>query len=242
MMSSNSTASPPLPTVTGKHLITVFAIGGLGLIVLYFTYPLLVRQGALEWIAPARADIVAGFIAYAVFLAACWIFVVRTATNGWASVGLRRCDPSLFWIGGFLACLWIGVSSALYAALGIWELALAAGASLIAPFRDDPVAMTGLFILAGPMAALVEEILFRGLLYGWLRQRMGIAVSAIVSALLFTAAHFYVFVAGIAFAVEMAVLAVLLALLYELSRSLWPGILAHALNNVLLLTLYLYQG
>ena len=41
---------------------------------------------------------------------------------------------------------------------------------------------------------------------------------------------------------DRALAAVLLALLFEISQSLWPGILAHALYNMLLSSLYLYQG
>lgn len=232
----------PSPRVMGRQIASVLAMGGIGLAVLYLGIFGLAKARWLDDINPGLIDISAGGFAYAVFLVAIWVFAVRPSHDGWAQVGLRRCDPSLFWIGGFLACLWVGISSALYAAFGLWEFALAAGASLVAPFRNDTAALIGLFVLAGPIAALVEEILFRGMLYGWLRQRMRIAVAAIISALLFTAAHFYIFAAGPVFVLEMAVLAVLLALLYETSRSLWPGILCHALNNVLLLSLYLYQG
>lgn len=234
---------PSAPSrATGRQVLSVLAAGGAGLAVLYLGIFWLAKMRVLDNIGTGLVEISAGGFAYAVFLATIWVVAVRPSHDGWAQVGLRRCDPSLFWIGGFLACLWVGVSSALYAAFGLWELALAAGTSLVAPFRDNTVALIGLFVLAGPVAALVEEVLFRGMLYGWLRQRRGIAVAAIISALLFTAAHFYIFAAGPIFALEMTVLAVLLALLYETSRSLWPGILCHALHNVLLLSLYLYRG
>lgn len=232
----------PSSQVTGRQILSVLSVGGVGLGALYLGIFGLAKMRALDDIGTGLIDISAGVFAYAVFLAAVWVIVVRPSQNSWAHVGLRRCDPSLFWIGGFLACLWVGISSALYAAFGLWELALAAGAGLVAPFRDDTVALVGFFVLAGPIAALVEEVLFRGMLYGWLRQRMGITVAAIISALLFTAAHFYIFAAGPVFVLEMTGLAVLLALLYETSRSLWPGILCHALHNVLLLSLYLYRG
>jgi len=148
----------------------------------------------------------------------------------------------LFAAGGLLAFLWVGVTAALYSALGVWDTALAAGANFIAPFENDALGLAGLFLLAGPVAALAEELLFRGLFYGWLRQKTGVALAAVASAVLFALVHAYVFVAGPTLFFEIAALAVLLALLLEASRSLWPGILCHALNNMLVLGLYLYSG
>ena len=51
-----------------------------------------------------------------------------------------------------------------------------------------------------------------------------------------------VFAGGVPAMLDRALAAVLLALLFEISRSLWPGILAHALYTMLLSSLYLYQG
>ena len=89
-----------------------------------------------------------------------------------------------------------------------------------------------------PTAALVEEILYRGLLYGWLRRRMGVATATLTSAVVFTFSHFYVFAAGLPFVIEMLALSMLLALLFEINRSLWPGILCHGLNNLALMVAY----
>ncbi len=232
----------PLSTITGKQLFSVLAIGGLGLLALIFASAWLVRARPFDSNNSALLDLGFGLLAYGIFAVATWIVIARRSRADWAHIGIRRCDPSLFWIGGFLAFLWIGISSAIYAGAGIWEIAIAEGGKLIAPFRGDTIALASLFLIAGPVAAIVEEILFRGMIYGWLRQRLGIAAAAILSALIFTSVHFYVFVAGFAAALEMTVLAVLLALLFEVSRSLWPSMLCHALNNMLLLSLYLYRG
>jgi hypothetical protein len=77
-------------------------------------------------------------------------------------------------------------------------------------------------------APLLEEIVFRGLLYGTLRRRLGWPAAALLSAGIFAAAHGYgaagfgsVFASGIMWAVA-----------YEKTGSLLPGIAAHAANNV----------
>jgi hypothetical protein len=76
---------------------------------------------------------------------------------------------------------------------------------------------------------IVEELAFRGLLFGTLRTRLPLWPAALLSAAVFALAHGY---SPIGFA---AVLwsGVLWAVAYEWTGSLVPGILAHAANNLL---------
>ena len=82
---------------------------------------------------------------------------------------------------------------------------------------------------ASVWAPIVEEITFRGLLYGTLRLRMNAPEAALLSALIFTLPHGYA-VAGSA---SVLVSGLLWAAAYERTRSLLPGLLAHAANNLL---------
>jgi hypothetical protein len=77
-------------------------------------------------------------------------------------------------------------------------------------------------------APLLEEPLFRGVLYGTLRLGLGPAPATLVSAALFALAHGY---GALGFA-SVFVSGVLWAVAYERTRSLLPGILAHAASNV----------
>ena len=78
-------------------------------------------------------------------------------------------------------------------------------------------------------APVVEEILFRGLLYATLRTRIGVAESALLSAIVFTLPHGY----SIAGSASVLVSGLLWAVAYERTRSLLPGLFAHAVNNLL---------
>lgn len=228
---------PPAGTVTGRQALLVLVATGIALTAIHSLFPYVAGRIAVD-ATTLRLNF--DLIAYAVVLAT--VGFVILIPSGWNVVGFRRCDPSLLVNAGFLACLWIGIAAALYAAVGVWDIAIAYGAQMIAPYRSDPVLLAGLFVVAGPIAALSEEVLFRGILYGWLRRRLNVALAAILSALVFAAAHFAALSASPIAGIEMALLGVLLALLYEAGRSLWPGILCHALHNMLLLGLYLYQG
>jgi membrane protease YdiL (CAAX protease family) len=79
------------------------------------------------------------------------------------------------------------------------------------------------------VAPIAEEILFRGVLYGTLRLRLAPLPSAILSAAVFAGAHGY----GAVGTASVFVSGVLWALAYERTRSLLPGMLAHAAGNLL---------
>lgn len=83
-----------------------------------------------------------------------------------------------------------------------------------------------------------EEVFFRGFVYGGLRVRWGVAAAALASAAFFAVVHLQL-VHGL----PVLVLGVLLALLYERTRSLVPAIVTHALNNVVaVVTIWLGWG
>ncbi len=81
-------------------------------------------------------------------------------------------------------------------------------------------------LLGGLVVPLGEELLFRGIAYGSMR-RYGPVVATIVSSLVFAIAHGFnvVFLA-------VLVLAVLNAVLYERTRSIWPCFVTHASFNL----------
>jgi uncharacterized protein len=77
-------------------------------------------------------------------------------------------------------------------------------------------------------APVLEELLFRGVLYGTLRLRLGPMPATLASATLFALAHGY----GVVGFASVLASGILWAMAYERTRSLWPGMLAHAASNV----------
>jgi membrane protease YdiL (CAAX protease family) len=103
------------------------------------------------------------------------------------------------------------------------------------PMRQSLGWAIAVALAIGPITALGEEILFRGLLYRWLRERLGIALAAFFSAAIFAAVHFYFLqvpgLSGQVMTLEILVFGLIAAGLYQGSGSLWPPILFHALSN-----------
>jgi CAAX protease family protein len=81
------------------------------------------------------------------------------------------------------------------------------------------------------VAPFCEEFFFRGFFYGALRTRFPVVVAAIVDGALFGLIHFEGGTDGLLIVPPLAVLGVVFCLVYEKTRSLYPVIALHALNN-----------
>jgi membrane protease YdiL (CAAX protease family) len=82
-----------------------------------------------------------------------------------------------------------------------------------------------LIVIAAPIS---EEVCFRGFLFGGLRSRLPRLAAALISALIFGALHA---TTGISAVPPLIAFGFVLALLYEKTGSIVPGILLHMLNN-----------
>lgn len=210
---------------------------GLLLALAVLTFALAVAGSALAFLVPAVTGLAPAWrrpvqlailvVQYAVplLLAATW---VRRHGAPWREgFLLRRTDVAE------------GLGLAVFAGLGARVLNTVYGAVMVllhvkAPADTDPTRLFGtsaaglvcLALLAVAVAPVAEELLFRGVIYPGLRDRYGRFSATVVSAGVFALFHAepYVFL-------PIMVLGVALALLAEKTRSVWPGIVAHALFN-----------
>ena len=95
------------------------------------------------------------------------------------------------------------------------------------------------FLLICVLAPVVEECIFRGYIYAGLRSRLGTPIAVIASSLVFGATHLRLAMGGMA---AVACVGMLLSLLYERHRTLWPCIIAHALHNLLAFAVLLFMN
>jgi uncharacterized protein len=108
---------------------------------------------------------------------------------------------------------------------------------------DGWMGLIGVLILSWTLAAVGEELFFRGhiiyTLRGWLGLHpVALGVAIAISVLLFAATHAY---QGWVGTVDVGLTGLLYALLYYRSGSLLPSMIAHGINNSLLfIGLYLW--
>ncbi len=134
-------------------------------------------------------------------------------------LGVRSFRPS--------ALKWMG------AAIGTYLLfALAYSLLVLEPHQKDIAKAFGptavqilLIVIAAPIS---EEICFRGMLFGGLRERLPRVAAALISGLVFGGLHA---LTGVSAVPPLIFFGFVLSLLYEKTGSIVPGILLHMLNN-----------
>jgi uncharacterized protein len=142
-----------------------------------------------------------------------------------ADLGLRRARCS----AGRAVVLVFAALILYLAVAAVWALiVLGQHRHQIAPQLQSGAA--GLIVAGLAMclvAPTVEELFFRGFVYRALRNRMGVTWAVVIVAVLFAAAHASTYPADTL--PIKALFAVITCLLYERTRSLYPGIAPHCL-------------
>lgn len=237
---SNGTAPTPLPPralpVDGADLLLVLivALGSVrllaGLIVALATGPLGEGVGL---------PLVLGVLLFQtlVTLGAIRFLVLRKYGLRWADLGLRPSPPRWHRRGFALAVLMlpmVALINGLLVPQVTGEVFHNPQLYAMAPNGFSWPALLSMLFMAGFVAPLGEELVFRGLLFPWLRGHLGAVAAAILSGLIFATLH------GVPILIPaLTAIGTALALLYHRCGSLWPVILAHgAFNAIMVVALY----
>jgi membrane protease YdiL (CAAX protease family) len=103
-------------------------------------------------------------------------------------------------------------------------------AELVRSFKSTMASI----VVLGVLAPVVEEVVFRGLLYGWIDGRWGWRPAVVVSALAFALAHYQWQAEGwerLAYALAVLPLGLLFSWLRWRTSSLLPSVVSHIVNN-----------
>jgi uncharacterized protein len=94
--------------------------------------------------------------------------------------------------------------------------------------RNMPYTTYATLLVAVFVAPFCEEIFFRGFIFMGLRSAMPVGVAIVASAFLFAVAH-----ADLGSFAVLFIIGIVLAFIRWRTRSLWPGIFLHMLNNAI---------
>jgi membrane protease YdiL (CAAX protease family) len=177
--------------------------------------------------APASISILSVIAQDACLIGAALFFARIVAVPRPSQFGLRRVPlkrAAMFVIGGYLgfvivSYVWLTVIGQSGAKDSIVE-------SLGA--KDSTVALIAVTFVVTVCAPIAEEFFFRGYFFGALRSH-GFWFAALFTGLAFGVVH--VFGSPIAFILPLAALGTMLCFIREKTRSLYPGIALHCLNN-----------
>jgi membrane protease YdiL (CAAX protease family) len=219
----------------GTHRL---AVGGLlsvivlSLIPSAFIAPYLRMEQGLN----SGSFVVAALLTQIPMLLVVYLRLVLPGAVTWAELGLRPVPL------GYLLRLGIGAGAVGIVAIDIVGILLSQVGlqpNQLEQFTfvrsEGPLQFGMLLFSAAVVAPFVEELFFRGFLFGLYRRRQPLWVAYGVSSLLFTLLHndpTHMTVPQMAgLSVGIFMLALMLTWLYQHTGSLYPGMLAHALNN-----------
>ena len=181
-----------------------------------------------------------GILVYVGLAIAGWYFALKRRGVGWREGGFRRVEPVTL-------LKMVPVTIGMMLLNGVIVSLTAEAVGDVPTAQDqivggaDAITMSEfvwLFALGALAAPVVEEFLFRGLLYPVLRGRMKVVAAIVISALVFAALHFL-----LPLIPALLMMGVVLAFLTERYDSILPSIAVHALNNgVVLIGLYAAIG
>jgi ABC-2 type transport system permease protein/sodium transport system permease protein len=128
----------------------------------------------------------------------------------------------------YLFSEWLGLTT-----LGSKQIA--AAEMVLDQLRAVPLSL--IVVTMAVVPAICEELCFRGFIFGALRTRLSAALTIVVSALLFGVFHEILYSGRL---LPSMFLGLILGWVRLRTRSVLPGMLLHALNNSLLLTIAYY--
>lgn len=180
------------------------------------------------------SGMIAGALVYGFAALATQLVIVRRNHGSWRDIGFRAAPSlaiALLPVMFIAEMILLGVINlAVVAVIGQFENPQTA--ALTDPRGFSWANFIVVFIVGAIIAPPVEELLFRGLLYQWLRARTNVAVAVIASAAIFATVHFIPVLLPVLFAVG-----VILAVAFEWSKSLWVNIGLHFLQNAFAISL-----
>ena len=180
--------------------------------------------------AASRAELVLMRLALptAATLAWVWFVAVWREPAGWAGIGIRPIRPHWLRWSLFAGLASLMVATVVAVLTRPWVGGLRELPSVLAPGPDPGGTFFLAAVLAGAvLAPLAEEMVFRGVLYGWLRRRWPVAPAVLAVA----AAHALLHGDETRFLPLFAVFCIF-TLLYEKAGSLWAPVLAHGVHNL----------
>lgn len=194
---------------------------------------------AVESWSPAAQDglrFASYVLLYGSVVAVMWV-VARARRVGFRdAVGLRPADPyALAGLPVVATYAWLSLTVLVTVELTALGVEVPRGLDYGELFSATPLGRTMMLLVAVVLAPIGEEVLIRGVLFPSLRDRFGRVAGIAVSAAVFGVMHL-----NPVNIVAATVIGLVLAWLFDATRSLWVPIASHALYNGLL-TLFLFS-
>lgn len=191
------------------------------------------REAFLEWLKSPTlllVQVLSTIGAHAITIALCWVAVT--------SLGKRRFTTSLGWSwAGHSLWYWIGFSACVLFGLLIVSRLLSrvlpeseqnAFSELIKSSQQVRIAVA---VLATFTAPIVEETVYRGVLFSSLRKYLGAVATVLIVTLMFVGVHVLQYWGAWVSIAGLTLLSLTLTIVRAMSKSILPCVVIHTINN-----------
>ena len=168
-------------------------------------------------------------VAHAITFALCWMVVSRLGTRPfWQSLGWHLGGRGIWYWIVFSACLLLGIGLLSQVLSRFISEAQSPFDQLLGTSLQVRIAVV---ILATLTAPTVEEIVYRGILFSSLRNRIGLTGAVITVTLTFAGVHVIQNVGAWVSMSGLALLSLTLTVVRARTKSVLPCIIVHTVNN-----------
>jgi len=194
---------------------------------------LLSQEAMIEWLKSPRlllVQVASTLVAHLVTLAICWMLVTKMGRRPfWASLGWHWAGRSpLFWLVFSVLVIVALIAFGQVAARILPESQNTSFAELL---RSSLQVRIALALLATFSAPIVEEVIYRGVIFPAVVRRTGVAAAVVLVTMLFAGVHFlqywgaWVSISGLIF------LSLILTVVRARTGSILPSVMIHFVNN-----------
>jgi membrane protease YdiL (CAAX protease family) len=175
-------------------------------------------------------QVLSTMVAHALTIAICWLVVTRRGKRPfWASLGWNWAGHSFWYWLAFSGC--VIVSLLLVTQLLARVLPQSEENSFTELLRSSTQVRIAIAILATFSAPLVEEAVYRGILYSGLRKSFGVAPTVLLVTLMFAGVHVLQYIGAWVSIAGLTLLSLALTIIRARTKSILPCVAIHTVNN-----------
>jgi membrane protease YdiL (CAAX protease family) len=191
------------------------------------------RDELLDWLKSPNlllVQVLSTILAHAITVAVCWAVVTRLGKRPfWESLGWSWAGRSVWY--------WVVFSACVIVALVIVDQGLVkvlpqaeenAFAELLKSSRGVRVSIAALATFTAP---IVEETVYRGVLFASVRRYLGLIATVVVITLLFAGVHVLQYWGAWVSVAGLTLLSLVLTVVRARTKSILPCVVIHTLNN-----------
>jgi membrane protease YdiL (CAAX protease family) len=231
-------------TGVGVWLVSVAAIIILPIIAVIAFYVIQKLRGApipnlaskeelLEWLKSPNlllVQVISTIVAHAITIAICWAVVTRLGTRPfWESLGWNWAGHSVSYWVVYSACVILALL--LVSQLLSRVLPQSEENSFAELLKSSQQVRIAVAMLATFTAPIVEETVYRGVLFSALRRFLGLIPTVVFVTLMFAGVHVLQYWGAWVSVAGLTLLSLLLTVVRARTKSILPCVLIHTLNN-----------